>query len=557
MNSTPTDIGTKYVTIGTYSQDPASLTWASITLNDINVGSEAGTQNVTPANGPDYTAGSDGKYTITATTSWDVPSADSPYTNTSDVLFHETSSTFDITVPGETLNVNDYYKWSFEPTDTTVKDVTLTNDTNRTVTINYPNNPKPIGENTTEEYNYWTDSYITLTTEIKEDSDKRAFYKVVGGVTGAQDSRPLGTLKLEYTKTGTSATASVTQLGKTAGNKTNSATFEVSETVNCDCTIDTSISASGTDESIAYNTKFTNSEDWNNSGALKISLSINSGAFSDATDDNYESCKSIKTTDNASKCIIGVSENFNSTDNIYVSMHPQATIKRLKRNDSNLSSVCVVYGPSFDVSVPSDTTTAKYTWTLDDEDYPATSPTIEVTTTPNKLGKRTFKLTKCTVTTKKDAASTDIYTKDINFTTYIWTFEVTQGTVTTTEYRVYVYCGTDASQENTTQTIEHTDFDDNASLFSLSVRVVCQKKETNTTGGQVNQGEWTTVTNPTVTYSWDHGDSKTSTNTVTVDAGSSASDGNDTKVKCTVTYEGKTTYCTFTLKHYGKSYYNA
>ena len=30
-------------------------------------------------------------------------------------------------------------------------------------------------------------------------------------------------------------------------------------------------------------------------------------------------------------------------------------------------------------------------------------------------------------------------------------------------------------------------------------------------------------------------------------------DGNDTDVKCTVTYEGKTAYCTFTLKHYGKS----
>ena len=48
----------------------------------------------------------------------------------------------------------------------------------------------------------------------------------------------------------------------------------------------------------------------------------------------------------------------------------------------------------------------------------------------------------------------------------------------------------------------------------------------------------------------------TSTNTVTVDAGSSASDGNDTDVKCTVTYKGKTAYCTFTLKHYGRSYYN-
>ena len=74
-----------------------------------------------------------------------------------------------------------------------------------------------------------------------------------------------------------------------------------------------------------------------------------------------------------------------------------------------------------------------------------------------------------------------------------------------------------------------------------------------TTGDQVNQGEWTTVTNPTVTYNWDHGDSNTSTNTVTVDAGSSALDGNDTDVKCTVTYKGKTAYCTFTLKHYGKS----
>ena len=237
-------------------------------------------------------------------------------------------------------------------------------------------------------------------------------------------------------------------------------------------------------------------------------------------------------------------------------MYPQATIERLKKNDVNSSSTCTVYGPSFDVSVPSNTTTAEYTWTLDDKDYSETSPTIEVTTTPDKLGTRTFKLTKCTVTTKKDATSTE-YKKDYNFTTYTWTFEVTEGTVTTTEYKVYVYCGTDASQENTTQTIEHTDFDNNASSFSLSVRVVCQKKETNTTGGQVNQGEWTTVTNPTVTYSWDHGDSKTSTNTVTVDAGSSASDGNDTDVKCTVTYEGETADCTFTLKHYGKSYYNA
>ena len=555
MNSTPTDIGTKYVTIGTYSQDPASLSWASITLNDVNVGSEAGTQDVTPTNSPDYTAGSDGKYTITATTSWDVPSADSPYTNTSDVLFNGTSSTFDITIPGETLDVNDYYKWSFEPADTTVKDVTLTNDTSRTVTINYPKNPKPRGENTTEEHNDWTDSYIDLTTEIKEDSDKRAFYKVVGGVTGAQDSRTLGTLKLEYTKTGTSATASVTQLGKTAGDQTNSATFKVSETVNCNCTIDTSISASGTDESIAYITEFTNSEDWDNSGLFKPSLIINRSAFSDATDNKYESCKSIKTTDTASKCIIGVSLDLSIT-NIYVSILPQATIERLKKNNVDSSSICIIYGKRFNVAVPTATTTTKYTWTLDDEDYPATSPTIEVTTTPNKLGKRTFKLTKCTVTTKKDATSTDIYTKDINFTTYIWTFEVTQGTVTTTEYRVYVYCGTDASQENTTQTIEHTDFDNNASSFSLSVRVVCQKRETNTTGGQVDQGGWTTVTNPTVTYSWDHGDSNTSTNTVIVDAGSSASDGNDTDVKCTVTYEGKTAYCTFTLKHYGKSYYN-
>ena len=554
MDSTPTNIGTKYVTIGTYSQDPASLTWTSITLNDINVGSEAGTQNVTPTNSPDYTAGSDGKYTITATTSWDVPSADSPYTNTSDVLFNVTSSTFDITIPGETLDVNDYYKWSFEPADTTVKDVTLTNDTSRTVTINYPKNPKPRGENTTEEHNDWTDSHIDLTAEIKEDSNKRAFYKVVGGVTGAQDSRTLGTLKLEYTKTGTSATASVTQLGKTAGDQTNSATFKVSETVNCNCIIDTSISASGTNESIAYITEFTNSEDWDNSGLFKPALTIKSDAFSDATDDKYESCKSIKTTDTASKCTIGVSLDLSIT-NIYVSMYPQATIERLKKNNVNSSSTCVVYGPSFNVSVPSNTTTAEYTWTLDDKDYSETSPTIEVTTTPDKLGTRTFKLTKCTVTTKKDATSTE-YKKDYNFTTYIWTFEVTRGTVITTEYKVYVYCGTDASQENTTQTIEHTDFDNNASLFSLSVRVVCQKRETNTTDDQIDQGEWTTVTNPTVTYSWDHGDSNTSTNTVTVDAGSSASDGNDTDVKCTVTYKGKTAYCTFTLKHYGRSYYN-
>ena len=73
-------------------------------------------------------------------------------------------------------------------------------------------------------------------------------------------------------------------MGKTPGDQTNSATFKVSKTVNCKCTIDTSISASGTDESIAYITKFTNSEDWDNSGLFKISLSINSGAFSDVTD---------------------------------------------------------------------------------------------------------------------------------------------------------------------------------------------------------------------------------------------------------------------------------
>ena len=558
MNSTPTDIGTKDVTIGTYSQDPASLTWPSITLNDVNVGSEAGTQNVTPTNSPDYTAGSDGKYTITATTSWDVPSADSPYTNTSDVLFNGTSSTFDITIPGETLDVNDYYKWSFEPTDTTVKDVTLTNDTSRTVTINYPKNPKPRGENITEEHNDWTDSRIDLTEEITKYSDKRAFYKVVGGVTGAQDSRTLGTLKLEYTKTGTIATANVTQLGKTPGDQTNSATFKVSKTVNCECTIDTSISASGTGESIAYITKFIqNHDDWDNSGLIKPSLDIESEAFSDATDDKYESCKSIKTTDTASKCTIGVSSHLWNINYAHVTIIPHATIERLKKNGVNSSSKCTVYGPGFESALDPKTTTTEYTWTLDDEPYSETTPTIEVTTTPDKLGTRTFKLTKCTVTTKKYSTSTEEYKKDYDFTTYKWTFEVTQGTVTTTEYRVYVYCSTDASQENTTQTIEHTDFDDNASSFSLSVRVVCQKKETNTTGDQVNQGEWTTVTNPTVTYSWDHGDSKTSTNTVTVDAGSSASDGNDTDVKCTVTYEDKTADCTFTLKHYGRSYYNS
>lgn len=554
MDSTPTDIGTKYVTIGTYSQDPGTFLWTDIILNDINVGSEAGTQDVTPTNSPEYTAGSNGRYTITATTSWDVPSVDSPYTNTSDVLFNGTSTTFDITIPGERLDVNDYYKWSFEPAHTTVKGVTLTNDTSRTVTINYPKNPKPRGENTIEEHNDWTDSHIDLTAEIKEDSNKRAFYKVVGGVTGAQDSRTLGTLKLKYIKTGTSGIANVTQLGKIAGDQTNSATFKVSKTVNCNCTIDTSISASGNNESIAYITEFTNSEDWDNSGLFKPALIIKSDAFSDATDDKYESCKSIKTTDTASKCIIGVSLDLSIT-NIYVSIYPQATIERLKKNGVNSSSRCTVYGPSFDVSVPSNTTTAKYTWTLNDKDYSETSPTIEVTTTPDKLGTRTFKLTKCTVTTKKDANGTE-YKKDYDFTTYIWTFEVTQGTVTTTEYRVAVFCGTDASQENTTQTIEHTDFDNNASLFNLSVRVICQKREINTTGGQSDQGEWTTVTNPIVTYSWDHGDSNTSTNTVTVDAGSSASDGNDTDVKCTVTYEGKTDYCTFTLKHYGKSYYN-
>lgn len=539
--------------IGTYTQDPASITWKNITLGTIDVEAEAGTRDVTPTNSPNYIAGSDGTFTISVSTSWNVPDTDSPYTDTSDPTFNG-QSTFDVTVPGEKLNVNDYYKWSFTP-DKGVTGVTLSNNTKRTVKINYPNNPNPRGENTTPEHNDWTDSSINLTGEIKKDTDKRAFYKVVGGVTGAQDSRPLGTLKLDYAKTGTSATANVTQLGKIAGEQTNSATFKVSETVNCNCTIDTSISASGTNESIAYITEFTNSEDWDNSGLFKPSLTINSSAFSNATDNKYESCKSIKTTDTASKCTIGVSADFSGEDN-YVSIPPQATIERLKKNNADSSSTCIIYGKRFNVAVPTATTTTEYTWTLDDKDYSATSPTIEVTTTPDKLGTRTFKLTKCTVTTKKDANSTDIYTKDINFTTYIWTFEVTQGTVTKTEYRVYVYCGTDTTEENTTKTIEHTDFDTNASSFSLSVRVVCQKKETNTTGDQVNEGEWTTVTNPDVTYSWDHGDSITSTNTVIVDAGTSATDGNDTDVKCTVTYEGKTAYCTFTLKHYGKTYYN-
>lgn len=539
--------------IGTYTQDSASLTWTTIKLDNVTVGAEEGTHDVTPTNSPNYTAGSDGKFTISVSTSWNVPDVDSPYTYTYDPTFNG-QSTFDVEVPGEKLDVNDYYKWSFTP-DKGVTGVTLSNNTKRTVKINYPNNPKPRGENTTAEHNNWTDSYIDLLGEIKKDTDKRAFYKVVGGVTGAQDSRPLGTLKLEYTKTGTSATVNVTQNGKTAGPQTNSATFRIKTQINCSCTIDTSVSASGADEDIAYITKFENSADWDDSGVFKPSLTINSSAFSDVTDDKYESCKSIKTTDTASKCTIGVSADFSGKDN-YVSIPPQATIERLKKNNADSSSTCIIYGERFNVAVPTVTTTTEYTWTLDGKPYSETSATIEVTTTPDKLGTRTFKLTKCTVTTKKDATSTDIYTKDINFTTYIWTFEVTQGTVTTTEYRVYVYCGTDTTEENTTKTIEHTDFDTNASSFSLSVRVVCQKKETNTTGDQVNEGEWTTVTNPDVTYSWDHGDSITSTNTVTVDAGTNATDGNDTDVKCTVTYKGKTADCTFTLIHYGKSYYN-
>ena len=529
--------------IGTYTQDSASLTWTTIKLDNVTVGAEEGTHDVTPTNSPNYTAGSDGKFTISVSTSWNVPDVDSPYTDTSDPTFNG-QSTFDVEVPGEKLDVNDYYKWSFTP-DKGVTGVTLSNNTKRTVKINYPNNPKPRGENITDEFNEWiwtNDSYV-LTKEIKENKDKVGFYKVIGGVTGAQDSRPLGTLKLDYTKTGTSATTKVTQNGKTAGEQTNSATFKVSNQINCSCLVDTSISATGNNEDIAYITKFTTAGvKWN-----KASLNIKEGTFT-KYGENYDKCSSTTTIDKPIKCTIGCTEN--TENNITVVAIPSAIIDRLKMNGISSNSSKTVVGPASNKMVKPKKRTIKYIWKLDGESYDETTNTIEVTTTPSTTGTRTFALDECTITDEYENNSAYPEISGQTFITryqlgYKWIFEVTSMTAI---YNLYVYCGTNVNETNTTQTIEHTYFDTNASTFDLSVHIVCEMA-TSTDG--VNFGDFIVIDDPGVTYNWDYGNSTTSTNKVTVSAGKNATDGNTTDVTCTISYGGSTASCTFTLKNYG------
>ena len=529
--------------IGTYTQDSASLTWTTIKLDNVTVGAEEGTHDVTPTNSPNYTAGSDGKFTISVSTSWNVPDVDSPYTDTSDPTFNG-QSTFDVEVPGEKLDVNDYYKWSFTP-DKGVTGVTLSNNTKRTVKINYPNNPKPRGENITDEFNEWiwtNDSYV-LTKEIKENKDKVGFYKVIGGVTGAQDSRPLGTLKLDYTKTGTSATTKVTQNGKTAGEQTNSATFKVSNQINCSCLVDTSISATGNNEDIAYITKFTTAGvKWN-----KASLNIKEGTFT-KYGENYDKCSSTTTMDKPIKCTIGCTEN--TENNITVVAIPSAIIDRLKMNGISSNSSKTVVGPASNKMVKPKKRTIKYIWKLDGESYDETTNTIEVTTTPSTTGTRTFALDECTITDEYENNSAYPEISGQTFITryqlgYKWIFEVTSMTAI---YNLYVYCGTNVNETNTTQTIEHTYFDTNASTFDLSVHIVCEMA-TSTDG--VNFGDFIVIDDPGVTYNWDYGNSTTSTNKVTVSAGKNATDGNTTDVTCTISYGGSTASCTFTLKNYG------
>lgn len=122
------------------------------------------------------------------------------------------------------------------------------------------------------------------------------------------------------------------------------------------------------------------------------------------------------------------------------------------------------------------------------------------------------------------------------------------------KYQVFIYCGSSGSE--TSITIEHTAFDDNPSSFPLSTHVVCQCA-TSTDGGST-YGSWETVSG-SPTYSWSGGSTSgtSSSTTATVSAGSDGSSGNDTTVTCTATWNGVTASCSFTLKNYGKTYYNA
>ena len=538
--------------IGTYTQDSASLTWTTIKLDNVTVGAEEGTHDVTPTNSPNYTAGSDGKFTISVSTSWNVPDVDSPYTDTSDPTFNG-QSTFDVEVPGEKLDVNDYYKWSFTP-DKGVTGVTLSNNTKRTVKINYPNNPKPRGENITDEFNEWiwtNDSYV-LTKEIKENKDKVGFYKVIGGVTGAQDSRPLGTLKLDYTKTGTSATTKVTQNGKTAGEQTNSATFKVSNQINCSCLVDTSISATGNNEDIAYITKFTTAGvKWN-----KASLNIKEGTFT-KYGENYDKCSSTTTIDKPIKCTIGCTEN--TENNITVVAIPSAIIDRLKMNGISSNSSKTVVGPASNKMVKPKKRTIKYIWKLDGESYDETTNTIEVTTTPSTTGTRTFALDECTVTDEYENNSAYPEISGQTFITryqlgYEWKFVVTTGTGY--QYSIVIYSTKTQTQ---TETIEHLYWGENASTFNLNVYVRCWYR---TTENGSDYNEWIEIADPKVTYSWkDSGNIITEANgnntKVDLEPGKGYDNSKDKIVTCTATY--KETYhstCTFTLKHYGQTYLN-
>lgn len=539
--------------IGTYTQDSASLTWTTINLDNVIVGAEEGTHDVTPTNSPNYTAGSDSKFTISVSTSWNVPDVDIPYTDTSDPTFNG-QSTFDVEVPGEKLYVDDYYKWSFTP-DKGVTGVTLSNNTKRTVKINYPNNPKPRGENTTDEVNEWIltkDSYINLTKEIKENKDKVGFYKVTGGVTGAQDSRPLGILKLDYTKTGTSATTTVTQKGKIAGEQTNSATFKVSNQINCICTIDTSVSASGTNSETAYITKFTTAGvKWNTA-----SLNIKEGAFT-KYGENYDKCSNTTTVDKPIKCIIGCTEN--TENNITVVAIPSAVIDRLKMNGISSNSSKTVVGPTSNKMVTPKNRTIEYIWELDGKSYDKITNTIEVTTTPSITGIRTFALVKCTVT---DEYANDSRYPEISgqkFVTtyklgYEWKFVVTTGTGY--QYSVVIYSTNTQTQA---ETIEHLYWGKNASTFNLKVYVRCWYR---TTQNGSDYNNWIEIENPKVTYSWKDGnniitEAKENNTNVKLEPGKGYNNSKDKTVTCTATY--KETYhstCTFTLKHYGQTYLN-
>ena len=530
--------------ICTYTQDSASLTWTTIKLDNVTVGAEEGTHDVTPTNSPNYTAGSDGKFTISVSTLWNVPDVDSPYTGTSDPTFNG-QSTFDIEIPGEKLDVNDYYSWSFEPSegiDETKVYLDSKTIKSKICHLIYDKNEGESGSDITPAVNDWIkETSVILPKEIDDKSNdttnyskKLEFYTVTGGVSTGIKERPLGTIKLEYTYNKNTASASVVQQGTPNGKGTQSAEFEITKTFNCaNIVIDKSIFSEGAKTQSAYITKFTRIKKYEDT-----TINVSKDSFkTDSTD--YDKCKSVTSISKPIKCTIGATED---RTGIKVVNPFLAIIKLSKKNDIPVQNNTKAFiGPSFIENLPSDAI-IKYNWLCDGKKYNKTTKTIEVTTTPDVIGIRTFKLDSVDI-------SATIENHEINrkyeLKNYEWTFEVTSMTAI---YNIYVYCGTNVDETNTTQTIEHTYFDTNASTFDLNVHIVCEMA-TSTDG--VNFGDFTVIDDPGVIYNWDYGNSTTSTNKVTVSAGKNATDGNITDVTCTIFYEESTASCTFTLKNYG------